>query len=263
MSDHASQYPSDEVLVAYLDGELSAEERLHIEAAIAADVSVRARLDRLAQGSRDLTAAFDSLLDEAPYGRMNTMLARTEPASAAVPTRPIWRPALIAASIALLILGGIAGYLAAGLTTRDEARMADYWREVVAEYVALYSTDTFAGFPDDVEIHRLALAGVGGKIGLDLTPEKVTLPDLSLKGAIIFTFRDKPLAQVSYLSPKYGPVAFCAIADGQADQPPRFEVREGLNVVYWAKGGHGYLVIGTAPRADLEAWAASLGSRVS
>jgi anti-sigma factor RsiW len=259
---------SDETLVAYLDGELAPAEHARLEERLAADPALRARLDLLRSGDGDFAGVFQNLFDAAPADRLAAMLDRVEAerdARRAGSTRGGFRPALIAAAAALLIVGGVAGYLASGVTGSEEIEAADpgYWRSVVADYVALYTTDTFAGIPDNDAIKSAGLAGVGGKIGLDLSLDRVRLPDLNLKGAIIFAYRDMPLAQIAYLSKDKGPVAFCIIANGASDHGLRFEEREGRNIVYWAKGGRSFLVIGKLPKEVLESYAASLEERVS
>ena len=258
---------NDETLVAYLDGELGPAERARLEDRLAADSALRARLDLLRSGGGDFAGAFQNLFDAAPADRLAAMLGRIEAeqeSRRAASPRTGFRPALIAAAAALLVVGGVAGYVASGVTGREELEAADpgYWRSVVADYVALYTDETFAGIPDNDAIKSAGLAGVGSKIGLDLSLDKVRLPDLNLKGAILFAYRDMPLAQIAYLSKNEGPVAFCIIANGAPDHGLRFEEREGRNVVYWAKGGRSFLVIGKLPKEDLESYAASLEERV-
>src|SRR5215469_2486077 len=58
------QKHSDEALVAYLDGELDAEERAHVEAWLDADPSVRDRLLALAESATTLRAAFADFITE-------------------------------------------------------------------------------------------------------------------------------------------------------------------------------------------------------
>jgi anti-sigma factor RsiW len=269
MSSSADNSPSNEELVAYLDGELDAGARLALDARLARDGALRDRLDRLRMDQHEFAAAFDRLFDAAPADRLAAMLARVEAESAAKPAAAKagnWRILqLIAAGLVLFLIGGAVGYLAGTGKGSDEIAEVTpgYWRQVVAEYVSLYSPETFAGFPDDRAIQTVALAAVGKPLGLTLTPDNVALPGLTLKGPVLFKFRDMPLAQVGYLSKNYGPVAFCMIVNGQPDKGPTFETREGKNIVYWQKGGRGYLVIGTAPRDQLEAYAERLERDVS
>jgi hypothetical protein len=68
--------------------------------------------------------------------------------------------------------------------------------------------------------------------------------------------------QLAYLSPESGPLALCIIANGRPDEGIAFEMREGFNIVFWTDKGRGYMLIGKAPRAALEAYAGTLQTRV-
>ncbi len=58
------QRHSDDALVAYLDGELDADERRHVEAWLEADPAVRERLTALAQTGELLRGAYADIVDE-------------------------------------------------------------------------------------------------------------------------------------------------------------------------------------------------------
>ena len=198
----------------------------------------------------------------APIGRLETMLEAAD----ARPART-WGSfgglRALAAAIVLLILGGAIGFgLSRGLAPTEVAE-APSWRAVVADYVSLYTPDTFALAPADPEAYAPRLKIVGDGLGLDLAPETVALAGLDLKGAILFHYDGKPLGQVSYLSTEYGPVAFCIIKNGRDDAPLAFEERRGMNVAFWNDGGRGYLIIGAMPRDALAPLAETLASRVS
>ncbi len=85
-------------------------------------------------------------------------------------------------------------------------------------------TTTLANIPDDAAVRTRELEAVGSKLALDLSFEKVALPN-STSSALSYSSRRQPLAQIAYLSPRDGPVAFCIIADGATDEAIRFEQR--------------------------------------
>jgi anti-sigma factor RsiW len=260
---------TDAELVAYLDGALDPAARAALEARLAADPALSARRDTLAAGSLGSTEGFGLLLAAAPAERLAALFAAAEAeaartAGASPRGRPRWP--LAAAAAVLLVAGGLLGFGAARLVAPAPVVVeaeAPGWRAVVAEYLTLYTRDTLAVIADDAALRARELAEVGGRLSLALTPEKVSLPDLELKRAQLFQFKGMPLAQIAYLSTDDGPVAFCIIANGKPDEPPAFEERLGQNIVFWTKGGRGYMVIGKLPRPTLEALAASLDSRVS
>ena len=85
---------------------------------------------------------------------------------------------------------------------------------------------------------------------------------MALKRTELLDFRGMPLAQVAYLSPSDGPVAFCIIANGKPDTPLTLEKQGDWNVGFWNAGGVGYMVIGKIAPATLEALAKGLESHV-
>lgn len=251
----------DEELTAYLDGELDQAARAPLDARIEADARVRARLEEL-RAARPPAEAFDLILGMAPIDRLERML------EAADKPRPPVRGSVgglraLAAAVVLLILGGAIGFALSRSLAPAEIAEAPGWRAVVADYVSLYTPETFAFAPADPGAYAPRLKIVGDGLGLDLAPETVVLPGLDLKGAVLFQYDGKPLGQVSYLSTRYGPVAFCIIKNGREDAPLAFEERRGLNVAFWNDGGRGYLIIGAMPREDLVPLAETLASRVS
>jgi anti-sigma factor RsiW len=263
--------PTDADLVAYLDGEVDEAARQVIASQLRDDAALRARLDRLKLDKAELGQAFDLVLAGAPKEQLAAILVRAEAAATAA------RPAggddrwlmRIAAAILIFLVGAAAGYfgprLLPGAPSHEESEVADAsagWRQVVAEYLTLYTSDTLSSIPDDAALRAEELSMVASKLAVDVSPDNVALPELDLKRAQLFEFKGKPLAQLAYLS-KDGPVAFCIIANGKPDAAPAFEERLGQNIVFWTKGGRGFMVIGKAPRDQIEAVAAALGSRIA
>ena len=58
------QQPSDETLIAYLDGELDGDERRHVDAWLEADPALRERLAALAQAGDLVRGAYADIVDE-------------------------------------------------------------------------------------------------------------------------------------------------------------------------------------------------------
>jgi len=257
MANQGNGLPRDEELTAYLDGELGVAERAALEDLLKQNPAIAARLEQLRAGSRPFAEAFAPLLRSAPTEKLTTILRNTE----APPAKRPLRAMLVAASLLLFIAGGVAGYAISVLSR--SATAAPNWRQVVAEYITLYVPDTLAGIPENRDAQAAQLAFLSEKVGVALDPEKVALPDRPLKVGLLLGFRDRPLAEILYLSPTEGPFAFCIIVNGRPDQGFAFEEREGRNIVHWVKDGRGYMVIGKTPREELEALASDLASRIS
>ena len=227
-----------------------------------------ARLSELKRGGRDFVGAFDLLLSGAPHERLSALLA-----GAVEEVRPprrrtwrTWRLGAIAAAIALFVLGAGAGILVplvTGIVQPVKVAEAPNWRQAVAEYMGFMTADTLAVIPDNPSELADELSAVGEKIAVDLTPDRLALPDAALKRAALYAFHGKPLAQLAYLSRDDGPLAFCIIANGKPDAPVASEEREGFNIVFWNRNGLGYMLIGKAPGATLNALAGDLAAKVS
>jgi anti-sigma factor RsiW len=269
MIDRAD-HTSDEELVAYLDGELSPADQGALETQLGADPALKARLDQLAAGNRPFVESFEVLLRAAPSERLQNILAGVVadwPArNAGTGLHRNYRLAAIAAAILLFVGGAVVGTSLPGILPLGESENVgapEGWRAVVADYLTLYTRDTLADIPDNTALREKELASVGGKLALELSTDKVQLPDLILKRSQIFALDGKPLAQILYLSPENGPVALCIMNDG--DKPGeglKFENRQGRNIVYWSKAGHKFMLIGNLPKSQLETLAASLAVRV-
>jgi anti-sigma factor RsiW len=261
MADSAD---SDALLTAYLDGELDAAERGALEKRLLAEPALKVRLDQIARGGRPFGPAYDALLSAAPEARMQAMLseliAKHGGAGQRRAPRSWWSFPAIAAAVVIFIAGGLAGYGVPLLTHKAPEQPG--WRQVVAEYQGLTTTDTLAAIVDNPPAMSQELATIGTKLAIDLSPDKLALPDATLKRAQLFQFRGRPLVQLAYLAGGDGPMALCIIANGRPDEAAAFEMREGFNIVFWTEGGRGYMLIGKQPRAALEAYAGDLQPRV-
>jgi anti-sigma factor RsiW len=254
----------DGILTAYLDGELTAGERAMLETRLLAEPALKVRLDQLGRGGRAFGPAYAALISAAPEARLTAMLAglvAKHAESAERRSRSPWRAlTALAAALVIFVAGGLTGTLLPLVAPKTPEQPG--WRQVVAEYQALTTTETLAVIPDNSATIGQELSTIGGKLSLDLSVDKLALPDAALKRAQLYEFRGKPLAQVAYLSRDSGPMALCIIANGRPDAKPAFETREGFNIVFWSDEGRGYMLIGKAPRAELEAYAGTLETRV-
>jgi anti-sigma factor RsiW len=253
----------DGSLTAYLDGELVADERARLEARLRTEPALQARLEALAGGDRPFKPAYEALLAVAPAVRLQAMLAgvvaknsASERWSSGFQPR---RLAAIAAALVIFFAGAGAGYLAPKLRPAEPPG----WRQVVAEYYTLVTPETLTAIRADPAMVSEELVTIGERLALDLSPDRITLPDAALKRAQLYEFNGRPLVQLAYLSPE-GPVALCIITSTRPDAAIAFEQREGSNIVFWNKGGHAFMLIGrSASREALEAYAGDLAARFS
>ncbi|KQV68296.1 hypothetical protein [Rhizobium sp. Root1220] len=261
MSDE-TQLPSDELLTAFIDGELPAADVARIEALLRADKGVAARLEFLSRSNLPFKEAFEPMLAAAPRAELEDMLG-VVPVAAKPTSARASRRGFLGALAACLVAGVVADRAFIGLNgtlaTKDES---GEWRAVVAEYIALYTPDTLADPVVSGEVHA-QLARVDEKLGLSLSPEVVSLPGIDFKRAQLLQYDDKPLAQIAYLDPQTGPIALCIVRSDAGVKEPDIEGRKGMNVVYWSNGTHAFMLIGHAPVDQMRDLASHVRTKLS
>jgi hypothetical protein len=225
------------------------------------------RLAFLRRSQLPFAEAFVPLLDEAPTVRLEALLdglAEIEaPPRQAAAFRPS-RRGLVAAGVALFalgVLGDRAVDLLRGAPEEEEAEHDDNWREAVAQYLALYTPETLATVTDDPAARQRELALVGEKLGLPLTLAAVQIPGVALKNARLLRYDGRQLGQLTYLDADSGPLALCII-DGPGSEPMQTERRGGMNVAFWASGGHRFMLIGHAAMPTVSAWADAVAGQL-
>ena len=254
MNDHG--IPSDEQLVAYLDDKLDTEQRSRIDAAIAEDSLLNLRLQWLARSSLPFKDAYDQAGRQAPVDRLQSMLD-----SLPSPERPAMdRRWFLAAAAALVVSGVVADRLFIGW---QRGQQQNDWRALMADYMALYVPQTLDHLPGDEAAQRAQLRTLDARLGLNLTPAKLTLPPAQFKRAQILEYDGVPIAQMTWLDPAHGPLALCVTRTSSGSRTFAHERRRGLNVVYWADMEHAWMLIGHNPAAELEDMAKLLRTRIS
>ena len=281
---------TDEQLVAYLDGMLDEEDALHVEREVKLDRDLEARLELLRRGDRPFEEAYNALLGEAPEKRLQEILKRAkEPPAPKADENEIDRPMpqVVGASVsirrepwvgwrmlaaAVVLLAVFAGGLFSsrfvqlpGVTTQtaEQSWAKRGWRAAVAEYQSLFITQTLENAGTNAEERTAGMRAVSEYLGLDLTPDKVTVGPLELKRADILQFGGNRLVQVAYLADGKTPVSFCIIKGKRKAHELEQEQRLGLNIVHWSSEDFGFMVIGDLPKAELDQIARTLQQRVS
>lgn len=243
--------PSDELLVAYLDGELAPEQARFIDDLLRTDCTVAARLEHLTCGDLPIKAAFDSLLDQAPTHRLQTMLDAVP--STQAPTLSRRRFLAVAASFA------VAGVVADRLfMSRAHPASGQGWRASVAEYMALYTPQTLENLSSDPRSHIAQLSSVGRQLNLLLTPDAVSLTGADFRRAQVLDYDGVLIGQLTYLDPRHGPLALCITAARTGAVATATEQRRGMNVVYWSRPSHAFMLIGRNPFDALQRMALSV-----
>jgi anti-sigma factor RsiW len=249
----------DAELVALIDNELDEGSRGALLARLTADERLRQRYDELRAASAPITGALEELLGQAPLERLRAAIPADEPV---LPARRFAGAGLrqLAAGVAIgLLAAGAAAWIAAssGLLQKREN-----WRSAVVEYTNLYTNETFSPLQPDASLQAIELSALGAKVGANLTPENVALPDLRFTAAFMLAYKGSPLGVIAYVDPSGSPVLLCILADRAPDAPLRSERRDGLSLAWWSRGGRSHLVIGRIPQERAVALAQTLEKRI-
>lgn len=248
--------PSDEQLVAYLDDELDREQRSQLDSDIADDPLLSLRVQWLSRSNLPYKAAYDELAQQAPLERLQARLDGIP----APETPGLSRRWFIGAAAASLVAGGV---LADRLFLGWQAQQDHSWRELVGDYMALYVPQTLDHLPADEANQRAQLRTVDARLGLSLSPATLKLPGAELKRAQMLEYDGVPIAQITYLDAKHGPMALCVTRSNSGSQPLAHERRHAMNVVYWTEREHAWMLIGHNPASELEGLARHLIERFS
>ncbi|ARB26845.1 transcriptional regulator [Pseudomonas tolaasii] len=243
--------PSDELLVAYLDGELEADQHQLIADRLQTDSELAARLQALLCADLPFKAAFDSLLEQAPDERLHAMLKALPP----TPTATMSRRGFLAVAASFAVAGVVADRLFMGWPHTESGQG---WRASVAEYMALYTPQTLENLSADPAVHLAQLSSVGEQLGLPLSMASVSLPGAEFRRAQILDYDGVMIGQLTYLDPRHGPLALCITAAKKGPQPMANEQRRGMNVVFWSSPSHAFMLIGRNPFEDLRIMAGSV-----
>ena len=233
MSDRSAF--SDEELTAYLDGAADPALRADIERALGGDPGLRERLEALSVDVDAIRGAFDDLLNAAPP--VPDSLADGASVQAARP-RVGWAASL-AAAVALLLLGGLAG----SFISREDPQT---WRAYAAAYHALYVEETLSHVATSAASAEADLARVSATLGKTLELADVSgVAGFDFKRAQVLGYEGRPLIQLAFLTEAGDPIALCIFGAGDKQTADLVTARmEGMSAASWAQEGFEYLLVG-------------------
>lgn len=265
------QKPSDEVLIAYLDGEMGEGEILEVVRALARDDDLRAHAERLNASARLIRAAYDDVLRDAVPARL-IAAARGERGltalqrlvgclarwRAALGERPWWIGVPVAASLVGLMVGGGLGYVAgveqnASLTAQQDLLAASTGANWLDNVVGYHKLLIKAGSNDRALMDVPADASGDALRKAGQLPPNLRLPNLKpwslqFQGARFLVVNGQPATQLFYTTgnKNLGPLTFVEGVSTKPDLAPTFDRRGELNILYWRHHGHAYALVGTA-----------------
>jgi anti-sigma factor RsiW len=251
---------SDELLVAYVDGQLARKQTQAVEKVLEQDDVIAKRVHALKDAHRRLEAAFEAIL----AGEEEDALARVtpQPPGVFIAWATLAKVGLASAGLAasvVMLLAGFGWPLTAPEFERQSSGAADpvhvgsiapRWQEDAARAQALLSRASVEiglesqGNPDLVAFHLAETIGAN-----------LSVPDLAPQGfrfmrAQLLRSGNEPLAQLLYLGARGAPLALYA-KKSEGSAAPSFKLYGALGGVAWSQSGVTYLLAGEEDEASL------------
>jgi anti-sigma factor RsiW len=242
----------DEILVAYVDGELDAETAESVSAGLAENPEARRKVEifRSTRAMLRNAVGLDLPATEAP------VLA----ASSIVPFRRTvhrWSRsrrlgAAIAACLALLVVGGTTGHYIA--VNRGEGLYVtqDHWLEEMVRYYHIYAEDDSRLVELDASETDMIEAWFSRRFRREVQVPDLASAGLKFRGARLVAIETGAAAMLIYDSLGGKPLAFCMMP--QVDTPdhaPTAERVADVDLVHWAHGGISFVLTGAADETTL------------
>ena len=239
---------TDEMLLKYVDGDLSDDERRELERLLEGDdlagervALMRASGSYLEDASKQTSAETSedplaaSILD-GTFGQKP--LPIVEPKRYSVRQVPAWAACVLIMCIGLSFVGGMA------FDSHRNASQLPEWAERVADYQTLYMRQTVENAKMSEEERTAFVAKASGIMGTDVSIPDLSGHDLEFRRAQLLSFRGNTVVQLVYLPKGVGePVALCFMKQAKADKVAALNSHRNLNVVSWTKDNLGFLLV--------------------
>jgi anti-sigma factor RsiW len=247
----------ESMLRAYVDGELDAITRQHVETVIAHSAELQSQLAALRASCLPYRAAFESQrLPEVPARLVQSVQAMADVAAA--PSSNVVPLATISTTRRRSMLGlglAAAASFAAGLfvpwrpgleasgSDSQHARANEPWVSAIANYHALYVRETVDAPADAPSRLNRLMEGFGDRERRALVVPDLEPAGLRFKRVQRLGFGERPLIQMVYLPERGRPAALCMLPTTLPDTAPKLSKLEGLDVTSWSRQGLAYVLV--------------------
>ena len=235
-------------LHARLDGRLSPERAAEVDAYLATQPEVRARLQRYVEQQGLLRTAFaEETATPIPARlRVGRLLAEQR-------RRRYQRFARIAAAVVLVVAGGIGGWAARDLATvlvPSTNPVASNARTITADAIAAYKVFSVeVRHPVEVDVAQEAhlVQWLSKRLGQPLVVPDLTAAGFRLMGGRLLPAENGPAAQFMYENGKERVTLYLRTGIG-GETAFRYSEEKGVGAFYWSDQGFGYALAAKADR---------------
>jgi len=239
---------SDELLVAYVDGQLARAQTKAVEKVLKQDEVIARRVEALKEAHSRFENAFEAIL----AGELYEITLRADPyvrTTESVPQQA--QPKPTASIVLVAILAGLAGYsiplILPELTPeryvlpKQTERLASSWQDDVARTQSLLTRSSLEVGLNSQGNRDLVAFELAQAIGPSLKVPNLDPQGLKLVRGQLLQYRGKPLGQIFYLGTRGAPVALYALPS-DAKREPEFSMVGDVRMVSWSEEGISYLL---------------------
>ncbi len=229
----------DWALHAYVDNEVSAEQRAEIEQHMRTDPELAQKVDAWRRQRELLKQAYDGVMGET----LPPSLAATLRTGGSLAARPYLA---MAAAIALVLLGGLAGWFMAQQSQRLD--VADIARDALFAH-QVYSAEI--RHPVEVKADDKAhlQTWLSKRVGTPFTVPDLTVEGYTLLGGRLLALGGKPAALLMYEDIEANRISILLTSqDVDSETALHVEQRGKLVACYWRDGKLGFAVAGDMAR---------------
>jgi anti-sigma factor RsiW len=272
---------SDELLVAYVDGQLARDQSAAVERVLGQDEVAAQRVEAMRAANGRLEAAFEAML----AGELTALTSLSEQQSAdavqsaksasAALLRRAGPVGVIGAAICLIFAGALGGYsvrtipqvealvpaIDVPIVTGASARRTIGDDLIIAH--TLFGRDTLTiglESQQNIDLIRFQLADV---IGSDLVLPDLSASGLTFRRAQILKRDDDAIAQLAYLPAAGDPVALYARWDEGKDVATTGRQIDGVSATQWRQKNISYLLAGRMPLPDMNKLAGEVRAQIA
>ncbi len=271
---------SDELLVAYVDGQLARDQSKAVERVLEQDEVAAQRVESMRVAHARLESAFDAMLEND-----FTELARQPEQADAAPIQlvsDLWRNvrqggamAVLGGAFCLVLAGAVTGYALrgapdasalvpeAGVPVVTGALARRDWQEDLIIAHGLFGRESLAvglEAQGNVDLIRFHLANA---IGAEIQIPDLRAAGLAFKRAQLLNRDGNAIAQLAYLPAVGDPLALYALWDKGPDATAVTRQIDGVAAAEWRQRNITYLLIARMDMAQLEPLAANVRQQVA
>ena len=231
-------------LMAFVDGELSAEEAREVEALIESDPDSQRLVEQFEQTTNLLRAACAENFYANPTMRL--------PQPRRTFGRGLRRYMSVAAVAVVALIFGIGG---GALVMNWPISQRDHLIDEIAEYHSVQSKETKhlvevpSAEADDLK------TWFGRRLERHLEVPDLSASGLQFAGGRMLVVAWKPVAEFMYTRASGPPIALCIAHTGAEPAGVRVDHRGDLHLASWQEGGYTYVIVGDLSPGEVEALA--------